>query len=50
MMGVRIVFGKVIDGLEMLDIVERIPVNAKYVPEKEIRIESVQMHANPLAL
>ena len=44
------VFGKVIDGLDILDVLEKIPVDGKYRPEKEIRIESVHIHANPLAL
>ncbi|RKO92628.1 peptidyl-prolyl cis-trans isomerase-like 3, partial [Blyttiomyces helicus] len=43
------VFGKVIDGLETLDSLERIPVDEKNRPTKEIRLRSVTIHANPLA-
>lgn len=44
------VFGKVIDGFDVLDALEKVPVNAKYRPNKEIKIHSVTIHANPLAL
>ena len=44
------VFGKVIDGLETLDELEKLPVNEKtYRPERDIRIQRVTIHANPLA-
>jgi peptidyl-prolyl cis-trans isomerase-like 3 len=44
------VFGKVIDGFETLDELEKIPVNEKtYRPEKDVRIQRVTIHANPLA-
>ncbi|RZB39948.1 Pro isomerase domain containing protein, partial [Asbolus verrucosus] len=43
-------FGKVIDGLETLDELEKLPVNQKnYRPLKDIRINNVTIHANPLA-
>ncbi|KZC07830.1 Peptidyl-prolyl cis-trans isomerase-like 3, partial [Dufourea novaeangliae] len=43
-------FGKVIDGLETLEQLEKLPVNPKnYKPLTEIRINSVTIHANPLA-
>ncbi|KAJ8921530.1 hypothetical protein NQ315_003150 [Exocentrus adspersus] len=43
-------FGKVIDGLEALDELEKVPVNPKsYKPVNDIRINSVTIHANPLA-
>ena len=40
---------RVIDGLETLDSMERVPVGAKNRPEKEIKIESITIHANPIA-
>ena len=41
--------GKVIDGMETLDAMEKVPVNAKHRPVKDIQISSVTIHANPLA-
>lgn len=38
-----------IDGFETLDELEKIPVNEKHRPEKEVRITSVKIHANPIA-
>eukprot|EP00088_Acartia_fossae_P064591 TRINITY_DN79522_c0_g1_i1.p1 TRINITY_DN79522_c0_g1~~TRINITY_DN79522_c0_g1_i1.p1 ORF type:complete len:164 (+),score=31.10 TRINITY_DN79522_c0_g1_i1:29-520(+) len=46
------VFGKVIDGWDSLDQLERLPVNPKNfkpVQGKESRIEGITIHANPLA-
>ncbi|GLE00730.1 hypothetical protein PINS_up009518 [Pythium insidiosum] len=43
------VFGKVIDGMEVLDAMEKAPVNAKNRPLKDIVIERVTIHANPIA-
>jgi peptidyl-prolyl cis-trans isomerase-like 3 len=44
------VFGKVIDGFEILDDLEKLPVNEKnYRPERDVRIQSVTIHANPIA-
>ena len=44
------VFGKVIDGFETLDELEKVSVNEKtYRPETDIRIQRVTIHANPLA-
>jgi len=43
------VFGKVIDGFDALDALERLPVNAKHRPLKETRIRSITIHANPIA-
>ncbi|XP_055705083.1 peptidyl-prolyl cis-trans isomerase-like 3 [Phlebotomus papatasi] len=43
-------FGKVIDGFEVLDELEKLPVNPKtYRPMIEKRINNVTIHANPLA-
>ncbi|CAF1022595.1 unnamed protein product [Didymodactylos carnosus] len=44
------VFGKVIDGFEVLDDLEKLPVNEKtYRPETDTRLQSVTIHANPIA-
>ncbi|XP_011549013.3 peptidyl-prolyl cis-trans isomerase-like 3 [Plutella xylostella] len=43
-------FGRVIDGFEALDDLEKMPVNPKtFKPLGEARITSVTIHANPLA-
>mmetsp|Transcript_10153 Transcript_10153/g.20208 ORF Transcript_10153/g.20208 Transcript_10153/m.20208 type:complete len:216 (+) Transcript_10153:465-1112(+) len=43
------VFGRVIDHLDTLDVMERSEVGEKDRPRQEIRIERVEIHANPLA-
>lgn len=43
------IFGKVISGIEVLDDIETVKVNEKNRPLKDIKIESVTIHANPLA-
>ncbi|KAJ3210591.1 Peptidyl-prolyl cis-trans isomerase-like 3 [Dinochytrium kinnereticum] len=43
------VFGKVIDGMDTLDALEKIPSDAQHRPLQEIRIRGVTIHANPLA-
>ncbi|CAB4023828.1 peptidyl-prolyl cis-trans isomerase-like 3 [Paramuricea clavata] len=44
------VFGKVIDGGETLDDLEKIPVNEKtYKPLHEVLIQQIKIHANPIA-
>lgn len=43
------IVGKVIDGFEILDLMEKVPVDAKHRPLKDIVIESVTIHANPIA-
>jgi len=43
------IFGKVIDGLDTLDVMERVPVNPKNRPLKEIVLNKVTIHANPIA-
>lgn len=41
---------RVIDGLETLEQLEKLPVNPKnYKPLAEIRINNITIHANPLA-
>ncbi|XP_046777295.1 peptidyl-prolyl cis-trans isomerase-like 3 isoform X2 [Gallus gallus] len=45
------VFGKVIDGLETLDELEKLPVNEKtYRPLNDVHIKDITIHANPFAL
>lgn len=44
------IFGRVIDGFEGLDELEKLPVNPKtFRPLIEKKINSVTIHANPLA-
>ena len=43
------VFGKVIGGLEVLDKIEAVEVDSKNRPKEKISINTVSMHANPIA-
>ncbi|KAL6600949.1 cyclophilin-like protein [Neocallimastix sp. 'constans'] len=43
------VFGKVIDGMETLDALEKVSVDEKYRPIQEVKIKSVTILANPIA-
>ncbi|XP_077527067.1 peptidyl-prolyl cis-trans isomerase-like 3 isoform X1 [Haemaphysalis longicornis] len=44
------VFGKVIDGMDTLDELEKVPVNPKnFRPLRDIRLNAVTIHANPFA-
>ena len=43
------VFGKVIDGWETLDLIEKEPVDAKDRPLNDITIYTITIHANPIA-
>ncbi|ORX54667.1 cyclophilin-like protein [Piromyces finnis] len=43
------VFGKVIDGMETLEALEKISVDEKYRPIQEVKIKSVKILANPIA-
>jgi len=43
------VFGKLIDGFENLDSLEKVDVDAKHRPTSETKINSVTIHANPFA-
>lgn len=46
----RIILGRIIDGFDALDELEKLQVNPKtYKPLVEKRINSVTIHANPLA-
>ncbi len=41
---------RVIDGFDTLDAMERVPVGKKNRPLADIKIESVTIHSNPLAV
>ncbi|SGZ08609.1 BQ5605_C030g10805 [Microbotryum silenes-dioicae] len=44
------IFGRVIDGVDTtLDAMERVPVNEKMRPTVPIKLERVEVHANPIA-
>lgn len=43
------VFGHVIDGHAVLDLMEKEPVGAKNKPIKDIEILQIIIHANPIA-
>ncbi|KAK3721098.1 Peptidyl-prolyl cis-trans isomerase cyp10 [Vermiconidia calcicola] len=47
--GKNSVFGRVLEGWDTLDKIEAVPVDKKNRPQEAIKIQSVQMHANPLA-
>ena len=44
-----ILFRLACTGMETLDAIERVPVDAKYRPQQPVRIKAVTMHANPIA-
>lgn len=41
--------GRVIDGFEVLDALEKVPVDEKHRPTREILLKGVTVHANPIA-
>jgi peptidyl-prolyl cis-trans isomerase-like 3 len=43
------VFAQVIDGMDTLDKMEKVPVDASDKPKQELRINRITVHANPLA-
>ncbi len=43
------VFGRVIDGFDTLDSLEKVPVTEKFKPIKETKLQWITIHANPLA-
>ncbi|KNC53505.1 peptidyl-prolyl cis-trans isomerase [Thecamonas trahens ATCC 50062] len=47
--GTNTVFGRVIDGFDVLDVMERVPSNDDDRPLRDIVIDSVTIHANPIA-
>ncbi|PNX80393.1 peptidyl-prolyl cis-trans isomerase 3-like protein, partial [Trifolium pratense] len=48
--GLYTVFGRVIHGLEVLDLMEKTPTVAGDRPLAEIRLNRVTLHSNPLAV
>ncbi|PHT95884.1 Peptidyl-prolyl cis-trans isomerase-like 3 [Capsicum annuum] len=47
--GLYTIFGKVIHGFEVLDLMEKTPTGPGDKPLAEIRLNRVTIHANPLA-
>jgi len=47
--GKNTVFGRVLEGWETLDKMEEVGVDKKNRPQQQIKINSVRIHANPLA-
>merc|ERR1712054_467543 len=47
--GVYTTFGRLIDGLDTLDKMEKEPIDRKNRPTRPIKIESIVIHANPIA-
>jgi peptidyl-prolyl cis-trans isomerase-like 3 len=47
--GKNTAFGRVLEGWETLDKMEAVAVDKKNRPQEAIKIQSVQIHANPLA-
>jgi hypothetical protein len=45
----RLTFSRVISGWDTLDAMEKVEVNNKHRPLKEVRLKSVTIHANPFA-
>jgi peptidyl-prolyl cis-trans isomerase-like 3 len=43
------VFGKVIDGFDVLDALESLPVDEKHRPLQAVKIKEITVHANPVA-
>jgi len=43
------VFGKVIDGFDTLEEIEKVPVDEKHRPLEPIKLNNVTIHANPIA-
>lgn len=42
-------FGHVIDGLDTLDRMEKVPVDGSDRPKQDIVLQRVTIHANPIA-
>jgi len=43
------IFGRVIDGFETLDYIEKVPVGPGHKPLSEVKIRDITIHANPIA-
>lgn len=47
--GKNTVFGRVIEGLETLDKIEKVGIDGKGRPKEKVAVRDVTIHANPLA-
>ncbi|KAH6945848.1 hypothetical protein HPB50_010283 [Hyalomma asiaticum] len=47
--GVNATATSVIDGMDTLEELEKVPVNPKYRPLRDVKLNSVTIHANPFA-
>jgi peptidyl-prolyl cis-trans isomerase-like 3 len=47
--GKNTVFGRLLEGWDVLDKMEEVPVDKKNRPQEAIKIQGVKIHANPLA-
>lgn len=47
--GTYTIFGHAIDGIEVLERMEKVPVDESDRPKSEIVLKSVTIHANPIA-
>lgn len=47
--GKNTIFGKVIEGMETLDVLEALEVDKKNRPKERVVIKNITIHANPLA-
>jgi peptidyl-prolyl cis-trans isomerase-like 3 len=47
--GTNTVFGRVIDGMDALEALERVPVDNQNKPIQQIIIKEVKIHSNPFA-
>ncbi|KAF2255670.1 cyclophilin-like protein [Trematosphaeria pertusa] len=47
--GKNTVFGKVLEGMEVLDELEKLEVDKKSRPKERVEIKNITIHANPLA-
>lgn len=47
--GTNTVFGRVIDGMDALEALERVPVDSSNRPIQQIKINEVRIHSNPIA-
>jgi len=45
----NVVIGQVLDGMDVLDQIEKVPVGKKSRPLTDILIERITIHANPVA-